>query len=105
MSFLTSAMLDPMFDTTFGAADEATISPASGSDYTAPVILYLGVSVVDSMAGIEERTTIVEVRKSDLADSDNGLLQGTEVIVGGTTYTIQSLERETTYTLIYFVSS
>lgn len=105
MSFLTSSMLDPIFDTTFGAADEAIISPAVGEDYTAPVILHLSVETIGEISGIEERTTVIEVRKSDLADSEAGLLQGTEVTVGGTTYTIQNLDREETYTMHYFVSS
>jgi hypothetical protein len=104
MPFHSSSDLDAAFDTVGGFAWSSTVTPVSGSVYTAPAIIEKDVEFIDEDSGIRNRVTLLEFRKSDLADSEAGLSQGDRAQVGTRTYIIQSLEKETTYTMKYFVT-
>lgn len=102
MAFHNNASLDAAFDTTYGAADPATVSPAVGDSYTAPCILKRDVEINDDSNGIVLRVTTLEFRKADLADPSAALLRGTLVVVGSKTHYIEELVQETTYTVTYY---
>ena len=104
MPFHDSSILDPVFDTESGFAWACTVTPGVGSAYSAPAIREMEVEVVDEDSGIRQRVTLLEFRKSDLANPTVGLVQGDTALVDGRTYTIQSLEEETTYTYKYFAT-
>jgi len=102
--FHDETFLDAHFDTSSGFAYASTVTPGVGDAYSAPCMVEKDVEFLDENSGIRQRVTLLEFRKSDLADSDAGLVQGDSVLIGTRTYTIQSLESESTYTLKYFVT-
>lgn len=104
MPFHSDAGLDAAFDTSYGSATDGSVVVDGGDNYAVAVIVQKDVDTLDETSGIEGRSTLLEFRKSGLADSSAGLLIGTQVIIGSRTYTIQNLESESTYTLIYFVT-
>lgn len=104
MPFHDSTMLDAHFDTDSGFAWASTVTPGVGEAYSAPCIVEKDVEFIDEDSGIRNRVTLLEFRKADLADSAAGLVQGDTALVDDRTYTIQSLESESTYTLKYSVT-
>tara|TARA_R100000951_G_C2590703_1_gene164925 strand:- start:16 stop:333 length:318 start_codon:yes stop_codon:yes gene_type:complete len=102
MPFHDSTFLDAAFDTTYGAAYSATITPlAGGTPYTAPGIAKYNVEIFDEDQGIRDRKKTVEFRKADLADAAAGLLRNDSVLINSKTYKIKELDEESEYTLTY----
>lgn len=97
-----SSLVDAAFDTTTGFAYSATINEPGEAvaDYTANVIRQHDVDVMSEESGIQVRTNTLEIRKADLNES-TGLPRDTLVTLDGTTYTIEQLLEESTYTLTY----
>ena len=104
MPFHDNAGLDAAFNTTYGAAYVATVTPLVGDAYDAPAILSYDVEMHDDNHGITQRTTTLEFRKADLADPSAGLLRGTTVLANGRTFYIEEMLAESTYTLTYYTT-
>lgn len=104
MPFHSDQGLDAAFNTTYGSATAGLVVVDGGDDYDVAAVVHKDVETLDDASGIEGRSTLLEFRKSELADPNAGLLMGTQVTIGTRTYTIQNLESESTYTMAYFVT-
>ncbi len=101
MPFHSSADIETIFDTDFGDGYLAVVSPVSGSDYSVNVLRDKNVDKIDSFGNIHEKVTLLHFMNSSLPAQ---LARGTEVTLDGTTYIIETLSKQDTYTSTYEVS-